>query len=112
MSSQIFENNSVNETVAPCESPSRSRFSPTQQWSPSRHPATARVKLNKEVNKVVIKCFHRNKPFDETEISLSEYSKRIFKEKRFLKKRMFESTEQRKCDQSMAIRKNGCLFRT
>ena len=54
-------------------------FPPTQQWSPSRHTATARVKLNKEVNKVVIKCFHRNKPFDEREISLSDYSKRIFK---------------------------------
>ena len=54
-------------------------FPPTQQWSPSRHTATARVKLNKEVNKVVIKCFHRNKPFDETEISLSDYSKRTFK---------------------------------
>lgn len=79
MSSQIFESNSVNETAAPCESPSPSRFSPTQQWSPSRHTATARVKLNKEVNKAVTKCFHRNKPFDETEISLSDYSKRIFK---------------------------------
>ena len=79
MSSQIFESNSVNETAAPCESPSPSRFSPTQQWSPSRHTATARVKLNKEVNKAVIKCIHRNKPFDETEISLSDYSKRIFK---------------------------------
>ena len=32
---------------------------------PGRHPVTARVKWNKEVNKVVMEYFHRTKPFDE-----------------------------------------------
>ena len=36
-----------------------------QQPEPGRHQMTARMKWNKEVNKVVMECFYRGKPFDE-----------------------------------------------
>ena len=35
---------------------------------------------NKEVNKVVMECFCRSKPFDEEEKPVREYKKRIFRE--------------------------------
>lgn len=38
---------------------------PAQQRGPGRHPATARMKWNREVNMVVMECFYRSKPFDE-----------------------------------------------
>ena len=54
MSNQIFENNGVNGTGTPCEGPSPGRRSLGQQRGSGRHPATARVKWNKEVNKIVM----------------------------------------------------------
>ena len=41
----------------PCEGPSSGRCSLVQQQACGCHPVTARVKWNKEVNKVVIQCF-------------------------------------------------------
>ena len=65
MSNQIFKNNAMNGTGTLCESPLPGRCSPAQQWGPGCHPETVRVKWNKEVKKVGMEYFYRNKPFDE-----------------------------------------------
>ena len=62
------------------------------------------MKWNKEVNKVVMECFYRGKPFDE---AFTGYRRRMFRECR--DRGLFESTEQRVCDQARAIRKSGLL---
>ena len=69
------------------------------------HLMTAGVKWNKEVNKVVMECFYRRKPFDKEGKPIRGYRKRMFRELR--EKRMLESTEQRVCDQVWTVRKNG-----
>ena len=78
-----------------------------QQPEPGRHQVTARIKWNKEVNKVVMECFYRSKPFDEEGKPVRGYRQRMFREWR--DRGLFESTEQRVCDQARAIRKNGWL---
>ena len=65
------------------------------------------MKWNKEVNKVVMECFYRSKPFDEEGKPVRGYRQRMFREWR--DRGLFESTEQRVCDQARAIRKNGWL---
>ena len=107
MLNQIFENNGVNGTGIPCEGPSPSRCCPAQHWGSGCHPATARVKWNKEVSKVAMECFYRSKPFDEEGKPIRGYRKKMFRESR--ERGMFESTEQCVCDQARAIRKNGWL---
>ena len=92
MLNKIFENNGVNGTGTPCECPSPSRCSPAQQWGPGCHPVTARVKWNKELNKIVMECFYRSKSFDEEAEPIREYRKRMFREWR--ERVMFESAEQ------------------
>ena len=92
MLNKIFENNGVNGTGTPCECPSPSRCSPAQQWGPGCHPVTARVKWNKELNKIVMGCFYRSKSFDEEAEPIREYRKRMFREWR--ERVMFESAEQ------------------
>ena len=57
------------------------------------------MKWNKEVNKVVMECFYRTKPFDEERKPVRGYKQRMFR----------ETTEKRVCDQARAIRKNGWL---
>ena len=52
MSSQNFENNDINETRPLGEGSSTSRCFLVQHREPSRHQVTARMKCNKEVNKV------------------------------------------------------------
>ena len=52
-----------------------------------------------------MECFYRSKPFDEEGKPISGYSQRMFREWR--DRGMFESTEQRVCDQARAIRRNG-----
>ena len=54
-----------------------------------------------------MQCFYRSNPFHEEGKPIRGYRKRRFKEWR--EKGMFESTEQRVCDQERAIRKNGWL---
>ena len=95
MSNENFENIGVNIGVL------------VQQREPGRHQVTARMKWNKEVNKVVMECFYRSKPFDEAGKPVRGYRQRMFREWR--ERRLFESTEQRVCDQARAIRKNGWL---
>ena len=92
MLNHIFENNGVNGTGTPCECPSPSRCSLGQQWGPGCHPVTARVKWDKELNKIVMECFYRSKPFDEEAEFIRGYRKRMFREWR--ERVMFESTEQ------------------
>ena len=65
------------------------------------------MKWNKEVNKVVMECFYRSKPFHEEEKLARGYRQRMFRE--WKDRGLFESTEQRVCDQARAIRKNGWL---
>ena len=43
-----------------------------QQPTPDRHQATARLKWNKEVNKIVMKCFYKSNPIKRG------YRKRVF----------------------------------
>ena len=69
---------------------------------------TARIKWNKEVNKAVVECFYRSKPFDKEGKPVRGYRQRMFREWR--DRGLFESTEQRVCDQARAIRKNGWLL--
>ena len=107
MINQVFEHNGVNRTGTELEGSSPGRCSPAQQRGPGRHPATARKKWNKEINKVVMECFYRSRPFDEEGKPIRGYRQRMFRE--WKEKGMFESTEQRLCDQARAIRKNGWL---
>ena len=65
------------------------------------------MKWNKKVNKAVMECFYRSKPFDEEGKPVKRYRQRMFRERR--DRGLFESTEQRVCDQARAIRKNGWL---
>ena len=55
-------NNGVNGTVTSRTNSSPGREVGGQQPIPGRHPDTARWKWNKEVNKLVIRCFFRNEP--------------------------------------------------
>jgi len=72
-----------------------------------RHLDTGRMKWNKEVNKVVIECFYRSRPFNEEGKPIRGYIQRMFGE--WKDKGMFESTEQDVCDQARAIgRMGGC----
>ena len=54
-----------------------------------------------------MKFFYRSKALDEEGKPIRGYRKRMFREWR--ERGMFESTEQRVCDQASAIRKNGWL---
>ena len=107
MSNQNFENNNVNGTRPLGEGSSPGTCFLVQRREPGRHQVTARMKWNKEVNKAVIECFYRSKLFDEEGKPVRRYRKRMFREWR--DRGLFESTEQRVCDQARAIRKNGWL---
>ena len=63
-----------------------------QQRGPGCHPATDRVKRNKEVNNAVMECFSRSKPFYAEGKPIRGYRKIMFSEWR--ERGMFESTEQ------------------
>ena len=52
----------------------------TQQWGRGHHPATATVKRNKEVDKVVMGCFDDSKLFKEEAKPIRRYRKRKFRE--------------------------------
>ena len=80
MSNQHFENNGVNGTspLGKCSSPGRCFL--VQQWEPVRHWVTARMKWNREVNKVVMECFYRSKLFDEEGKPIRGYRQRMFRE--------------------------------
>ena len=64
-------NNDVNGTVISMTSSSPGREVGGQQPIPGRYPVTARRRWNKEVNKLMMRCFFRNRP------TKRGYSKRI-----------------------------------
>ena len=97
----------MNDTGTNSEGVSLGRCPPAQQQGPGRHSVTARKKWNKEVNKIVMECFYRSRPFDEEGKPIRGYRQRMFRE--WKDRGMFNSTEQRVCDQARAIRKNGWL---
>ena len=107
MSNQNFENNGMNGTRPLGKGSSPGRCFLVQQRELCHRQVIARMKWNKEVNKVVMECFYRTKPFDEERKSVRGYRQRMFREWR--DKGLFESTEKRVCDQARAIRKNGWL---
>ena len=55
-----------------------------------------------------MECFYRSKPFDKEGKPVRGYRQRMFREWR--DRGLFESKEQRVCDQARAIRKNGWLL--
>ena len=63
-----------------------------QQWGLSYHAATATVKWNKQVNKVVMECFYRSKSFREEGKPILGSRKTIFTEGK--ERGMSESMEQ------------------
>ena len=97
MSNQNFENNGFNRTRPLRKGSLPHRYLLVQLQEPGCHQATARMKWDKEVNKVVMECFYRSKPFDEEGKPVKGYKPRMFKEWR--DRGLFESTEQRVCGQ-------------
>ena len=55
-----------------------------------------------------MECFYRSRPFNEEGKPIRGYRQRMFRE--WKERGMFETTEQRLCDQARAIRKNGWLL--
>ena len=107
MSNHSISNNDVNGAGTSSEGSSSGRCSPGEQRGLNRYPTTARMRWNKEVNKVVMECFYRSNPFNEEGRPIRGCRQRMFREWRA--RGMFDSTEQRICDQARAIRKNGWL---
>ena len=99
--------NSVNSTGDFSEGASPGRCPVGEQRRPGRNPDTARMKWSKEVNKVVMECYLRSKPVNENGVPIRGYRQRMFRVWQEIG--LFESTEQRICDQARAIRKNGWL---
>lgn len=57
--------NIVNGTGAFSEGASSGRCPVAEQRRPGRHPATARMMLSKDVNKVVTECYLKSKPVNK-----------------------------------------------
>ena len=92
MSNQNFENKGVNGARPLGEGSSPGSWFLVHQREPSHHQVSARMKWNKEVNKIVMECFYRSKPFDEEGKPVRGYRQRMFREWR--DRGLFESTEQ------------------
>ena len=107
MLNQDFENSSVNGTRPLGGGSSSGRCFLVKQQEASYHQVAGRMKWNKEINKVVMECFYRSKPFDEEGKPVTGYRQRMFGTWR--DRGLFESTEQQVYDQARAIRKNGWL---
>ena len=101
------ENNDVNGTGTSCEGASSGRCSVGEQRRPGRNQETARMKWTKEMNIVVMECFYSARPFDENGVPKRGYRQRMFRA--WKERGVFNTTEQRLCDQARAIRKNGWL---
>ena len=107
MSNQNSENNGVNRAGSVGKDSSPGRCSLVQQQRPGRHPTTVRTEWSKNVDKIVMECFFRSKPFDDDGKPIREYRQRMMQE--WKEHGVCEITEQRVCDQARAIRKNGWL---
>ena len=77
-----------------------------RQRGPGRDPTTVRTKWSNNVNKIVMECFFRIKPFDD-DCKPIRYRQQMTQE--WKEHGVFEITEQQLCDQARAIRKNGWL---
>ena len=99
--------NGVNGTGAFSEVALSDRCPVRKQRRHGRHPATARMIWSKDVNKVVIECYLKSKPVNENGVPIRGFRQRLFRVWQDI--RLFESTEQRICDQGRAIHKNGWL---
>ena len=100
-------NNDVKGTGTSSEGASSGRCSVDEQRRPGRNQATARMKWTKEMNIVVMECSYSANPFDENGVPVRGYRQRMYREWR--ERGMFNTSEQRLCDQARAIRKNGWL---
>ena len=107
MPDQNSENNGVNRAGPVGKGSSPSRCSLVRQRGPGRHPTTVRTKWSKNVNKIVMECFFRSKPFDDDGKPIRGYRQRMMQE--WKEYGIFETTEQRLCNQARAIRKNSWL---
>ena len=107
MSNQNSENNDVNRAGPVGEGSSPVRCSLVRQRGPGHHPTTVRTKWSKNVNKIVMECLFRIKPFDNDGKPIRGYRLRMIQE--WKEHGVFEITEQRLCDQARAIRKNSWL---
>ena len=83
MSNHSISNNDVNGAGTSSEGPSSGRCSSGEQRGPGRYPTTARMRWNKEVNKVVMECFYRSNPFNEEGRPIRGYRQRMFREWRY-----------------------------
>ena len=63
------------------------------------------MKWNKEVNKAVMECFYRSKPFDKEGKPVIGYRQRMFREWR--DRGLFESTEQHVTKQGQLGKMDG-----
>ena len=77
-----------------------------RQRGPGRDPTTVRTKWSNNVNKIVMECFFRIKPFDD-DCKPIRYRRQMMQE--WKEHGVFEITGQQLCDQARAIRKNGWL---
>ena len=77
MSNQNSENNDVNRTGPVGEGSSPGRCSLVQQQGPGRHPTNVRTKWSKKVNKIVMECFFRSKPFGDDSKPIRGYRQRM-----------------------------------
>ena len=77
-----------------------------RQRGPGRDPTTVRTKWSNNVNKIVMECFFRIKPFDD-DCKPIRYRQQMMQE--WKEHGVFEITEQQLRGQARAIRKNGWL---
>ena len=105
MSNKNSENNGINRPGPVGEGSSPGRCFLVRKQRPGRHPTTVRTKWSKNVNKIVMECFFRSKPFDDDGKPIRGYRQRMMQE--WTEHGVFEITEQRLCDQARAVRKNG-----
>ena len=80
MSNQNSENNGIKRAEPVGEGSSLARCSLVRQWGPSRHPNTIRTPWFKNVNKIVMECFFRSRPFDDGDKPIRRYRQRILQE--------------------------------
>ena len=72
-----------------------------------RYPTAVKTNWFKNMNKIVMECFFRSKPFDGGGKQIRGYRQRMMQE--WKEHRVFEINEQRLSDQARAIRKSGWL---
>ena len=80
MSNQNSENNGANRAGPVGKDSSPGRCSLVQQQRPGGHPTTVRTEWSKNVDKIVMECFFRSKPFDDDGKPIRGYRQRMIQE--------------------------------